>query len=163
MKGVERWTEVRPLFEELLDVPPSERGGRISALRATDPDLAARVEADFHQVLDDLVLRIDRDRAAGEFGERNAMTAACEAKDDAFVHEALALQALADAAVDEKIDRSLLQHAGADRGFDFLPAARFDHDRVDAAEMQQVREKKTGRPCADDNDLRFHARLATTM
>ena len=101
------------------------------------------------------MLRIDRDRAAGELGERNAMTAACEAKDDAFVHEALALQALADAAVDEKIDRSLLQHAGADRGFDFLPAARFDHDRVDAAEMQQVREKKTGRPCADDNDLRF--------
>lgn len=45
MKGVDRWTEVRPLFEELVDVPPPERAARLTALRASDPDLAARLEA----------------------------------------------------------------------------------------------------------------------
>ena len=39
-----RWTEVRSLFEELVDAKPSERRITLDALAATDPDLAGRVE-----------------------------------------------------------------------------------------------------------------------
>ncbi|HEX4441083.1 MAG TPA: tetratricopeptide repeat protein [Thermoanaerobaculia bacterium] len=44
MSGSQRWTEVRPLFEELVDLDASERASRLGALRGSDPDLARRVE-----------------------------------------------------------------------------------------------------------------------
>ena len=88
---------------------------------------------------------------------------AAEAQVDAFVAEALALHALADAALREQVDRALLEHAGADRRLDLLAAARLEHHRVDALEVQQVREQQAGGSRADDGDLGFHARAATAM
>ena len=120
-----------------------------------EQDLSAGGEARGDQVLDHLVLRVDGDRAAGELGERDAVAAAAEAQIDAFVHEALALHALAHAALRQQVDRALLEHAGADRGLDFLAAARLDHHRGDALEVQEVREEQAGRARSDDGDLGF--------
>ena len=44
MSAPGRWTEVRALFEELVDAKPSERRITLDALASTDPDLAGRVE-----------------------------------------------------------------------------------------------------------------------
>src|SRR5262249_13854307 len=92
-----------------------------------EEDLAARGEPRGDEVLDRLVLRVDHDgAAAGEAREVHAMTAAGEAQVDPLVHEALALHAFADAGCFQQVYRALLQHAGADRGFDLLPGARLD-------------------------------------
>jgi eukaryotic-like serine/threonine-protein kinase len=45
VRGPERWTEVRPLFEELVELAAEERAAMLSTLRSADADLAARVEA----------------------------------------------------------------------------------------------------------------------
>ncbi len=43
MSGAGRWTEVRALFEELIELDSAERARRIGTLRGADADLAARV------------------------------------------------------------------------------------------------------------------------
>jgi hypothetical protein len=37
-----------------------------------------------------------------------------------------------------------------------LPAARFQHDRFDPLQMQEVREHQPGRPCPDNSYLGSH-------
>ena len=56
----------------------------------------------------------------------------------------------------EQVDRALLEHAGADRRLDLLAAARLEHHRFDAAQMQQVREQQARGSRADDPDLGAH-------
>ena len=69
---------------------------------------------------------------------------------------ALAAHALADAGFVQQVDRALLEHAGAQRRLDFLAAARLEHDRFDAAQVQQVREQQARGSRADDADLCAH-------
>ena len=45
---------------------------------------------------------------------------------------------------------------GADALLDVLAAARLEHDRVDALELQQAGEHQARRAGADDADLRPH-------
>ena len=42
---VERWQQISPLLDGLLDLPPERRAERLAALRAEDPALAAELEA----------------------------------------------------------------------------------------------------------------------
>ena len=85
------------------------------------------------------------------------MPLALELQLDALVDEPLAPQPVADAHLDQQVDRALLEHAGADAALDVLAAARLEHDRLDPAQVQQVREHEPGRPGADDADLRSHS------
>src|SRR5688572_2390032 len=123
-----------------------------------EQDLSAGGEARGDQVLDHLVLDVDGDRPPGELGERDAVTAAGEAQIDAFVYEAFALHALADAALRQQVDRALLEHAGADGRFDLLAAARLDDNRGDAFEVQEMGKQQPGGAGAHDGDLRFQTR-----
>ena len=117
----------------------------------------ARVEAEADQVLHDLGLAVDHDRApAGQLAQRDPMPLAVELELDAVVDDALALQALARARLDEEIDRALLEHAGPDSLLDVVAAAGLEHDRLDALALEQLRERQPGRPGADDADLRPH-------
>ena len=109
------------------------------------------------QVLDDLGLAVDDDAAAlREIAQRDAVAPARELQLDAVVDEALALHALAHARSRQQVDRALLEHPGADALLDVLAAARLEHDRVDALELQQAGEHETGRAGADDADLCPH-------
>ncbi len=110
------------------------------------------------QVLDDLLLAVDRDRAAaGELGQRDPVPRAAEAQLDALVHEPLAVQPVGHAQLGEQIDRALLEHAGAHAPLDVLARAVLEHDRVDPARVQQRPEHEPRWPGADDRDLRPHA------
>ena len=42
---VDRWRRLSPLLDELLDLPPAERGERVAALRGADPAAAAELAA----------------------------------------------------------------------------------------------------------------------
>ena len=82
------------------------------------------------------------------------MAAAAEAQLDAVVEQAFAAHPLADAGFGEEVDRALLQHAGAHAMLDVLAVARFEHHGLDARAVQEVRQHESGRPRAEDADLR---------
>src|SRR6185503_4991839 len=144
-----------------LAVPVEPRFGRTGVevvergVLHPEENLSARRQARGDQILDHFVLRVDGDGPAGELGERDAMTRAAEAQVDAFVAEALALHALADAALREQVDGALLEHAGADRGLDLLARARLDHDRGDALEVEEVGKEQSGGTRSHDGNLGF--------
>src|SRR5918999_846490 len=155
--------------------PPAMRVVQRGAV-AVDPDRAdvldleqqgrARREAGGDQILDDLLLAVDRDPpAAGELVEGDAVSLAAEAQLDAVVHEALAFQTLADAHLDQEVHRALFEHARANPALDVLAVAVLEDDGVDALEVQQVSEHETRRARADYPNLRVgdvhsaHARI----
>ena len=96
------------------------------------------------------------DAAVRQLAERDAVPLARELQRDAVVHDALAAHPLADAGGVQQVDGALLQHAGADAGLDVLAAASLEHHRLDAGQVQQLREHEPGRAGADDRDLRAH-------
>ena len=116
------------------------------------------------QVLDNLLLSVDRDRAAaGERRKVDPVPLAGELQLDSLVDQALAAQAVADAHLLEQVHGALLENAGSDPALDVLAAARLEDDRVDSAEVQEVRQHKAGRPGADDPDLRTHQASSSLM
>jgi hypothetical protein len=95
-------------------------------------DLSSGGEPGAYQILDDLMLGVDRDRlAAGELVQVDAMAAAVESQLDSMMNEPFAFQALSDARFDEHVHRALLEHACPDAHFDIFPAANFDNDGFD--------------------------------
>ena len=76
---------------------------------------------------------------------------------DPAVLETLGVHPLPQADRAEQLDRAGLQQPGALPGLAVGPAAVLYHDRVDAAQGQQVRQQQAGRPGPDDADLRARA------
>ena len=74
----------------------------------------------------------------------------------AVVHQALAVHALAGAGFVDKIDRDLLDHAGADASEHVLGCVPLDDDVIDAVLVQQLAEQQSGRSRADNGDLGTH-------
>ena len=85
------------------------------------------------------------------------MAFTCELQLDAVVNEALALEALPGARLDQEVGDALLDHAGANACLDVLAAPVFEDHRVDALEVQEVTEHESGRAGADDAHLRARA------
>ncbi len=56
----------------------------------------------------------------------------------------------------QQIDRTGLQHTGADTRQHMRLGPAFQHDRVDARVIQKMREQQSRRPATDDGDLRLH-------
>ena len=56
--------------------------------------------------------------------------------------------------LDEEVDDRLLDHACADARLDVLAAPVFEDDGVDALAMEEVTERESRGPGADDPDLR---------
>ena len=110
------------------------------------------------EVLDDLLLAVDRDAPAREVGERDPVPAPFETQLDAVMDDALAVETLRHADLRQQVDGSLLEHARPDALLDVLAAARLEDDGVDALQVQQVRKRQTRRPGADDRYLRAHRR-----
>ena len=73
---------------------------------------------------------------------------------DAVVEDPLAVHALSDTGLAQQLDGAVLEHAGADPVLDVVPAPVFEHDRLDSHPVEQVGERQSRRPGADDADLR---------
>jgi hypothetical protein len=109
-------------------------------------DRAVAREPRGDEVLDHLVLRIHGDRlAAGELGQVDPVAARREAQLDAVMDEPFAREALADADRRQQVDGALLEHAGAQRALDLVAAARLEHHRLDAGEVEQVGQQQARR------------------
>jgi hypothetical protein len=122
-----------------------------------EQEIPAGVEPRRDQVLDDFVLCVDGNRApARQLRKVDPVTPPAEAELDAVVDEALALHPLADAGLGEKVDGALFEHAGPNRALDLVPAADFEHDRLDALQMKQMRQQQASGAGADDPDTRPH-------
>ncbi len=149
-------------FELVLSAVLAPAHARSVRLELVDADVGdveldgpSGVETGADQVLHHFLLAVDRDRAAaGQRREVDPVSAAAEAKLDAMVQESFAGEAFADARALEELDRRMLEHARAHAMLDVVAAAVLDDDRVNALEMQQMREQEPRGPRADDADLR---------
>ena len=77
------------------------------------------------------------------------------------MNQRLALQPLARARLDQKIDARLLEQAGANALLAIGSVLRLDYDRLNALEVQKMREHQPRRPGSHNSDLclcRAHAR-----
>jgi hypothetical protein len=68
------------------------------------------------------------------------MTAAAESQLDAVVHQSFTPEPIAKTGVTQQVDGALLKNAGPDALLDVFPAARLQHNRVDALQVQQMGE-----------------------
>ena len=80
------------------------------------------------QVLDHLLLAVDRDPSAGQLAEVDAVLLAGKAQFDAIVGETLADHALAHSGRFEEIGRSLFQDSSSDPALDVVSAAPLQDD-----------------------------------
>ncbi len=123
-------------------------------------NLAAVGQPSRDQILDDLLLAVDRDPLADQTTEIEMMQRAVEAEKDAVMPHRLALQAFADAGLHQQVGCPLLEHAGAHALLDIGTAAAFEHDRVNATAVQQMGEHQPRGAGADNPDLRPHRRFS---
>ena len=71
----------------------------------------------------------------------------------AVVDMAFSVHSLPEAGVAQQLDRALFQHPGANALQDMRLALPLEHDAVDPAEVQHVRQEHAGWAAADDRDL----------
>ncbi len=90
------------------------------------------------------------------------MRLALESQLDTVMDEPFASQAIANTGCDEQIDGALLEHAGTHALFDVLTAAPLDDNRLDAFEVEQVRQHQSRRAGADNPDLCPHSAISYT-
>jgi hypothetical protein len=74
---------------------------------------------------------------------------------------ALAIHPLSEANRAQQIDRSGLQNAGPNPVQHMLAALPLDHDAIDAVSIEDMGQKQSGRPAADDCHLRSHRRFTS--
>ena len=155
----------RVAHELVLGAPVGERDPRRVGLDLVElhvgdlePHILAAVEQRRDQVLDDLLLPVDRDVPAGERGHVDVVVVSVVAEVDARVLDALAVQALGDAEVAQQVHGVLLDQPGPDSLLDVLAVARLQHDAVDALALQQQGKREPRRTGADDTNLCSHGR-----
>jgi hypothetical protein len=103
-------------------------------------DLAAVGEPPRDQILDDLLLAVDRDALADQVAEIEMMQRAVEAEEDAGRAHRLASAGARPTPVSQQIGRPLFEHAGAYALLHIGAAAAFEHDRLNAPAVQQMGE-----------------------
>ena len=123
-----------------------------------DPEahLHAAGEGAGDQVLEHLVLAVDRHPAAGQLGDRDAGGVTGAAQVDAVVREPLPGQPPAAAQLVHEVDRVLLQQPGAVARLDVLAGAVLQDHALDPRPLERQSQGQAGRPRADDRDLRPH-------
>jgi hypothetical protein len=130
-----------------VDARHGDRGG-------LEQHLPAGREPGRHQVFDHLLLPVHRDRATGEVGERDAVVLAVEAQRQPVVRQALAVHPLPQPDLAQQLGGGVLEHPGPYPLLDVVAAARLQHHRLDAGQVQQVRQQQAGRAGPDDPHLR---------
>src|SRR5262249_23204549 len=118
--------------------------------------LATVGEAAGNEILHDFLLAINGYTLADQLAKIDVMQRAAEAEADAVMRQPFPLHALANADLDQKIARPLLDQAGADAALDVIATAVLQDDRVDACKVQKMREHQPCRSRADDSNLCAH-------
>ena len=120
-------------------------------------DLAFHAVARFVEVARELGLAVHNDGiAATVFVDVDALHRAVVGDKEAFVNFAFAIHAFAAFRFTHELGETVLQHARADAAQDVLAALPFEHDGVDALEVQELREHEARWATADDANLSFH-------
>ena len=96
--------DARPLRHEVVD----------RDVVRLEEELKPAPRAGGDQILDDLGLAVDHDRAARQLAKRHPMALPFELEMDAVVHDPLALEPRADADLAQQVGVPLLDHAGPD-------------------------------------------------
>ncbi len=117
---------------------------------------AAAGVARLHQVARDLGLAVDRDVAAGEAADVDAVPVSVELQLDPVVRQTFRVEAGRDPGALQQRHGALFEHAGADAGQHVVSAALLDHDGVDAPAVEQATEQQPRGARTDDGDLRPH-------
>ena len=124
-----------------------------------EDEFEAGREARGDQILHDLRLTVDHDRAAaGQLVHRHVMALAGELEVDAAVDDPFAVEPRCNAELAEEVDGALLEHARANPRLHVLAAAALEHDRLDTRPLEQSCQRQPRRARADDADLRPHRR-----
>src|SRR5438552_9838609 len=119
--------------------------------------LAAETVARLVEVARQFGLAIDEDGiAAGIFVEIDAIQHPVMGNVESLVDFAFAIHPLAALRLAHQFGETVLQDAGADAAQHVLAAVFFQHDGVDALQMQELGQQQAGRPATDDTDLDFH-------
>ena len=135
----------------MVAVEPPQRHVRGLVDRSTASGVAR-----LHQVAGDLSLAVDRDVAAGETADVDAVPVAVELQLDPVVRQTFRVQAGRDSGTFQQRHGALFEHAGADPGQHVIAAVLLDDDRVDAPAVEQATEQQPRRARTDDGDLRAH-------
>ncbi len=109
------------------------------------------------QVFQDFVLGINGDGAVGQSRQIDAVLTATECQPDALMPRPFPPHPLSQSDLVEQIDRPLFEHPGANGRFHRRPAARFQHHRFHAMQMQQMRQHQAGRAGTDYRNLCAHS------
>ncbi len=102
------------------------------------------------------MLAIDSDRPTCQIPEIDAMATPAEAQFDAIMNQAFALQPVPDAHLNQQVHRTPFEHARPDALFTVLAAAVLQDHRINALQVQQVREHQPCRARSHDADLRAY-------
>ena len=86
-----------------------------------EQDRDAAIEQRLREVLDDLLLTVDRDVPAGQAGHVDVVVLLVVAEVDAVVLEAFAVEAIGDVELAQQVDGVLLEQPGPDALLDVLP------------------------------------------
>ena len=144
----------------LDEVDPRPVG--VQAVQGDVVDLEAQLGSGVHarrdEVLHHLLLAVHGDAASGVFDEVDAVAAQPESQDHPGVRQPLLVHPLADTGLAQRLGCAVLQDAGPNSVFDVGAVAALEHDRLDALQMQQVREQQARGAGADDSYLRAHHR-----
>ena len=119
---------------------------------------SASLQSRLDQILDQLVLPIDGDRApARQLRKIDAVSPTVERDMHTLMAHTLTLEPIADPGSDHQVNSRLLQHTGADALDDVLARAVLDDDRLDTRAVQKVSERQPRRAGTDDCDLSAHS------
>src|SRR5205085_4321022 len=105
------------------------------------------------QILDDLRLPVDDDRAAGQLAQRDVVALAVELQVDAAVDDPLAVEPVGQADFAQQLHVPLLDHARAYPVLAVLATAALEDHGLDACTLEQPAERQPGRAGADDAHL----------
>lgn len=106
-----------------------------------------------------LTAELLREAGVGEFRKVDPVAATTELQVYAIVDGPLTIHPLSDARLPEQFRRPMLEHASPNRRLYCVATAKLEHDRLDALEVQQVREHQPSRPASDDPYLCTHHAL----
>src|SRR5829696_5263951 len=154
--------EVAPQLMVLTVLPIADgRLLRLEIMQAygfgLEQNLRVCVEPGADEVLDDLMLAIQHDTPAGEVAQWDTVSLPVESQLDALMYRPLPVHTLANTRLPQQVDRALLEHARPDLRLQPLAAAKLYYHRLDAPQVQKVREYQPRRSTSDDAYLCTHA------
>src|SRR5215469_10993924 len=127
-------------------------------------NVPARPQPGVDQISYDVCLRIDGDGApASQVVKVNAMIATLKTQRNSVVDEALTEHPLSDTHVGQQVDGVLLENARPYPLLYVFASSRFQHDRLNALQVQQVRQHQPRRPGPNNSNLRMHSQVRRDM